>query len=100
MISYYKCSMIYSYTLYVRILAGFWSSNKNRIRILMAAWLMSAVVLAALYTTQLFGYLMTNIPLPIVNSAEELADKPGVGLVVFAGWAPELTITVQNTHII
>ena len=76
-------------------IAGFWASNKIRIRILMAAWLMGVVVLSALYTTQLFGYLMTSIPVPIVNSAEELAAKPGIQLVVATGWAPELTITVQ-----
>ena len=62
----------------------------------MAAWLMGVFVLSALYSTQLFGYLMTRIPVPIVNSAEELADKPGVQLVVATGWAPELTITVQE----
>jgi len=63
-------------------LAGFRASNKNEIRILMAAWLMGVFVLSALYSTQLFGYLMNRIPVPIVNSAEELADKPGVQLVV------------------
>jgi len=61
----------------------------------MTAWFMGAFVLIGVYTTRLFGYLMTNISVPIVNSAEELANKPGVDLVVVAGWAPELTIVVQ-----
>jgi len=75
-------------------IAGFWTSKKIKIRILMGAWLIGVVVLAALYTTELFGYLISNIPVPIVNSAEELADKPGVDLVVAIGWAPDLTIRV------
>jgi len=77
-------------------IAGFWSSKKIRIRILMGAWLFGVVVLAALYTTELFGYLISNIPVPIVNSAEELAEKPGVDLVVAIGWAPDLTIRVPT----
>lgn len=61
----------------------------------MVAWLMGVFILNAYYTSQLFGYLMTNIPVPVVNSAEELADKAGIDLVVLSGWAPERTMTVQ-----
>lgn len=60
----------------------------------MAVWLLGAVILSGFYTTELFGYLVTNVPEPVVNSVEELADKPDVDLVVFKGWAPDLTITV------
>lgn len=62
----------------------------------MAAWLLAAFVLLQLYTIQLFGYVMTSAPLPIVSSAEELANnKPNIDLVVAIGWAPELAITVH-----
>jgi len=61
----------------------------------MAAWILATFILVEVYSSQLYGYLMTNVPLPIVNSAEELADKPGVDLVVANGWAPDLTITVK-----
>lgn len=64
----------------------------------MAAWILGTFILVEVYTTQLYGFLMTNVPLPIVNSAEELADKPGVDLVVANGWAPDLTITVIKSH--
>jgi len=60
----------------------------------MAAWILATFILVEVYSSQLYGYLMTNVPLPIVNSAEELADKPGVHLVVANGWAPDLTISV------
>ncbi len=69
-------------------------SHKISIRILMAAWILSCFVMTQLYASQLYGYLMTNIPLPIVGSAEELADKPGVDLVVVYARAPYFTITV------
>ena len=74
---------------------GFVTSNKNRIRILLVTWFMGVFILNAYYTSQLVGYLMINIPVPVVNSAEELADKPGVDLVVLSGWAAETTILVQ-----
>jgi len=53
---------------------GFWVSKKIRIRILMAVWLVGAFVLVVLYTSELFGYLLTTIPEPIVKSAKELAN--------------------------
>lgn len=59
----------------------------------MAVWLLGSVILSGFYTTKLFGYLVTSIPEPVVNSVEELADKTNVDLVVFKGWAPDLTIT-------
>ena len=62
----------------------------------MITWLMGAIILIGLYTTLLFGYIVTSFPVPVVNSAEELADKPGVNLVVVNGWTPELTITVKH----
>jgi len=62
----------------------------------MAVWMLCSFILVELYTTQLFGYLMTSIPVPAVNSVEELADKPGVDLVVVNGWAPDLTIMVSH----
>ena len=89
------CTHHYRFIFYIAKTGGFSISNKNRIRILMVAWLMGVFILNAYYTSQLFGYLMTNIPVPVVNSAEELADKAGVDLVVLSGWAPERTITVQ-----
>lgn len=64
----------------------------------MAAWLLAAFVLLQLYTIQLFGFAMTNVPLPIVSSVEELASKPNIDLVVAIGWAPDLAITVILTH--
>lgn len=61
----------------------------------MAVWMLGSLfILVEMYTTQLFEYLMTSIPVPIVNSAEELADKPNVDLVVVNGWAFDLTIMV------
>lgn len=62
----------------------------------MVTWLMGSFVLIELYTMDLFGDLVTNIPVPIVNSAEELADKPNIDLVVVNGWAPEITILVEK----
>lgn len=82
--------------MFKQIIGGFSVSDKSRIRILMAAWLMGAFVLIGFYTTELFGYLVTNLPVPVVNSAEELADKHTADLVVVTGWAPDLTITVQE----
>jgi len=38
---------------------------------------------------------MTSVPVPIVNSAEELADKSGVDLLVAEGFSPDLKITVK-----
>lgn len=62
----------------------------------MVTWLLAAFILSGFYTSQLFGYIMTNIPVPAVDSAEELANKPGVDLVVVERWAPEVTITVHK----
>ena len=75
-------------------LAAFWASKNSRIRVLMAAWLIAAFVLLQIYSTQLFSYVMSSVPLPLVNSAEELANQPNIDLVVAIGWAPDLAITV------
>ena len=73
-------------------------SHKIPIRILMAVWILSCFVVTQLYASQLYGYLMANIPLPIVDSGEELVDKPGVDLVVVNARAPYLTITVYDHY--
>ncbi len=76
---------------------GFWVSKKIRIRILMAVWLVGAFVLVVLYTSELFGYLLTTIPEPIVKSAKELADKPNVDLLVVNHLAIDIIISVVRS---
>ena len=60
----------------------------------MAVWIIGTFIITQFYTSQLFGFLMTNIPVPIVSSAEELAGKPNVDLVVANGLTVDLSITV------
>jgi len=74
---------------------GFKISNKTKIRIMTTVWLFGTFVLAGLYTSELFGYLITNIPAPIVKSAEELADKSNVDLLVVDHLAVDITISVR-----
>ena len=62
----------------------------------MIVWSLGAFIIVQLYNAQLFDYVMTNVPVPIVKSAEELADNTGIDLVVVRGFAPDLTIKVYK----
>lgn len=73
---------------------GFKALDKTRIRILMAVWLFGTFILVGLYTSKLFGYLLTNTPEPIVKFAEELAAKPNVDLFVVDHVAINIMISV------
>lgn len=65
----------------------------------MAAWILAAFIMTQLYNAQLFNYIMTSVPVPIVNSAEELADNPNFDLVVADGFSPDLTIRVRTYNL-
>ena len=61
----------------------------------MIVWIFGSFILTQLYSDELFKRIMTSVPVPIVNSAEELADKSGVDLLVAEGFSPDLKITVK-----
>ncbi len=73
---------------------GFKAPNQTKIRILIVSWLFGSFVLVGLYSSQLFGYVLTNIPEPIVKSAEELADKLNVDVLVVDQQAVDIAISV------
>jgi len=79
---------------------GFKASDKPRIRILTIVWLFGSFVLVGLYSSQLFGYVLTNIPEPIVKSVEELADKHNVDLRVVNHLAVDIAISVRKYNIL
>jgi len=64
----------------------------------MTVWILGSFIIVQLYTSQLFDYVMTSVPVPIVKSVEELADKSGIDLVVVKGFAPELMIRVKKNE--
>ena len=62
----------------------------------MIVWSLGAFIIVQLYNAQLFDYVMTSVPVPIVKSVEELADKSGVDLVVVKGFSTDLMIKVST----
>jgi len=60
------------------------------------AWCLAALLLTIYYSSILTSLITASIPVPIVNSIEELANNDNVKLVVARGWSAAKLITVRD----
>ena len=58
------------------------------------AWCIAALILTNFYSSVLTSLITASIPVPIVNSVEEMAYNDNIGLVVAKNWGGELFIAV------
>lgn len=66
-------------------------------RLIGGAWCLAALILTNYYSSALISFITSANPQPLVNSAEELANKDNVGLVVLKNYVVGSTISVWLT---
>ena len=76
--------------------AGFRAPKKFNMRLIGGAWCLAALILTNYYSSALISFITSANPQPLVNSAEELANKDSVGLVVLKNYVVGSTISVVD----
>jgi len=60
------------------------------------AWCIAALILTNFYSSVLTSLITLSLPVPIVNSVEELANNDNVDLVIAKNWGASLLISVRD----
>ena len=82
--------------LYVNGLAGYSAPESFKMRLAGGAWCIAALILTNFYSSVLTSLITASIPVPIVNSVEELANNGNVELVVAKNWGAATLISVRS----
>lgn len=75
-------------------------SNKLPIRIAAGCWCLACVVLINSYSSVLISFLTISNPNLLINSIEELKDRPNVYLVTDKGLSTDVLLTVDCLQVI
>jgi len=62
------------------------------------AWCIAALILTNFYSSVLTSLITASIPVPIVNSVEEMAYNENIEVVVVKNWGGELFIAVRYIY--
>lgn len=74
---------------------GYCASKRNAIRLLATCWCLASVAFIYSYNSVLIAYLTLSDPYILINSIEELKDRPDVHLVTDRGLSTEARLLVR-----
>ena len=64
------------------------------------AWCIAALILTNFYSSVLTSLITVSIPVPIVNSVKELANRDSIELIIQKGFGTAAYISVRQLHLI
>lgn len=75
------------------------SDQRLPIRVMLVFWIVSISFMILSYSSTLISFVSSPLREPVIDSVYDIAENPGLKLVVYKGHAPDVAFTARYYYI-